>query len=144
MIKLSATKVTAPDFSAVGYWVEAGGEFWIDNFCECYASDYSASDFDPQSIKAVQDAAARLSYGEFLQIEVQDAAPTATFYQLRVAAPVSVGQLVVINGQRHTFGVVMKVNGDGYHDIIGTNTYDNLPDLAAVHLQANVPHCLNG
>lgn len=65
-INLNFTVTTTPDFGGFRFFVEAGRLFDADDYANAY--DLNRSDIDAQDIHSVQDAAARLNPGEWLEV----------------------------------------------------------------------------
>ena len=65
-INLDWNKTTAPDFSGFKFFVEAGREFDASDFAGAY--DLNRHDMNPDHVHSVQDAAAQLGAGEWLQV----------------------------------------------------------------------------
>ena len=60
-------KVTAtPDFGGFSFYVEEGRSFEITDYCDAYG--LNRHDFDEESVKAAQNAAAQLNPGQWLEI----------------------------------------------------------------------------
>lgn len=71
-ITLSTKLTTNPDFNAFHFYVESGRAFESADFADAY--QLNVHDIDPESISAVQDAAARLNDGEWLFVDFEIAA----------------------------------------------------------------------
>lgn len=67
MKTLTYSTTTKPDFSGFNFYVEAGYLFCISDFCDAYKLD--KYDFECEEVKSAQDAAGRLSVGEFLHVD---------------------------------------------------------------------------
>ncbi|HJV73153.1 MAG TPA: hypothetical protein VJ654_02940 [Noviherbaspirillum sp.] len=68
-IRLQTEVTESPDFSGFKFYVEAGREFDLSDYCEAY--NLNADDVEEQGhggYKAVQDEAARLYPGEWLAV----------------------------------------------------------------------------
>jgi hypothetical protein len=63
---LSFKTVTAPDFSGLNFYVEAGKAFDADDYADAYS--INRSDIDAQDIHSAQNAAAQLNDGEWLEV----------------------------------------------------------------------------
>lgn len=64
--RLNWTTTTAPDFSGFRFYVEEGRLFDADDYAEAYRLD--PHEIDVQDVHSVQDAAGRLSPGEWLEV----------------------------------------------------------------------------
>ena len=60
------TTTTAPDFSGFRFYVEEGRLFDADDYAEAYGLD--PHEIDAQDVHSCQDAAGRLSPGEWLEV----------------------------------------------------------------------------
>ncbi len=72
MIELQYHETCSPDFSGFNFYVEAGDAFDADAYTEAYS--INRADIDEQSIKAAQDAAARLNPGRWLAVSHEEQA----------------------------------------------------------------------
>lgn len=63
---LSFKTVTAPDFGWFRFFVESGKLFDADDYAAAY--NLNRSDIDAQDVHSAQDAAGRLSDGEWLEV----------------------------------------------------------------------------
>lgn len=65
-INLTFKTVTAPDFGGFMFFVEEGKLFDADDYADAYG--LNRSDIDAQDVHSAQDAAGRLSPGEWLEV----------------------------------------------------------------------------
>jgi len=66
-VNLTYAVVTNPDsFVGFKYYVKAGGAFDVDDFAKSYK--LNRADLDADDVLATQDAAAKLSAGEWLTV----------------------------------------------------------------------------
>ena len=63
---LSYTVTGEPDLGGFRFYVEAGRLFDADDYAEAYS--LNRADIDPQDVHAAQDAAGRLSPGQWLEV----------------------------------------------------------------------------
>ena len=64
--RLSWTTTTSPDFGGFRFYVEEGRLFDANDYAEAYGLE--PVEIDAQDVHAVQDAAGRLSRGEWLEV----------------------------------------------------------------------------
>jgi hypothetical protein len=76
-------------------------------------------------------------------MKMSDLPPGSTkkggLYQLRTGVPVEEGDVVRVGGPFDTFGVVTKLNDDGYHLIHGIG---KSKELSKALLGRHVPYCI--
>lgn len=76
-------------------------------------------------------------------MKMSDVPPGSTkkgeLYRLRTAFPVEEGDIVRVGGPFDTFGVVTKLNDDGYHLIKGIG---KSRELSMALLGHHVPYCI--
>jgi hypothetical protein len=65
-ISLSFNETSAPDFGGFRFYVEEGSVFDAADFAEAYG--LSINEIDAQDIKSVQNAAAQLNPGNWLEV----------------------------------------------------------------------------
>jgi hypothetical protein len=78
MIKLTYEVTKSPDFGGFLYFVEAGDSFDADDYASAYKID--RNEFYLDDVQQVQDAAARLSLGEWLEVSHEAAGYRAAIY----------------------------------------------------------------
>lgn len=66
MIRLSWNNTNKPDFGGFRFYVEAGGVFDVDDFCNAYG--LHRRDIDHNDIANAQASASNLAPGEWLEI----------------------------------------------------------------------------
>lgn len=65
-MNIQFNKVMYIDFAGFGFYVAAGENFDVNDFCEFEGCD--VEDLDPQQVKNVHDNVAKLCEGEYLDV----------------------------------------------------------------------------